>query len=439
MRPILTLGIVLSVLIASELVVQGAAEKSSGDLDKRQEQKSLEICTQNLLTIGKAIQVYEKENSDFPEWLSELHPKYLSDANILLCPADKLGGKPIFVSNADPKMPVSYGYQFHPRYRESTQENLAMYGDVIPLARCRHHANQPFDCLNLGFSSKVYPSSHVWEKTPEEMYGTPEKAIEGLEHGLQQLSDKEKFLDVYPILARLYIKVGREIEVESLINRFKSVIKPDNLQAHFVLGDMLEMIKREEVVLAVFEKFEKQYPDNLKLLNRLAQIHWKLGNAKLAKEYYDKTDSKSELIGKFVPDFSATDLNGNPISLQEYRGKVVLLDFWGIWFGPSIAEMPNFKRVYDTYKDQGFDIIGVSVNNEESELRDYIKENDIQWRQIFSGERWEDDPLAEQYGIKDLPATWLIARDGTLISSRAKGIALEHLVVEALKDKPENQ
>ena len=53
------------------------------------------------------------------------------------------------------------------------------------------------------------------------------------------------------------------------------------------------------------------------------------------------------------PDFSATDLDGNPISLQDYRGKVVLLDFWAVWCGFCINEMPNLKSVYDTYKDQG--------------------------------------------------------------------------------------
>ena len=412
-------------------------EAHSQDSGLKQDEKHTEICTQNLLAIGKAIQAFKKEHNDFPEWLSDLHPKYLADANSLICPADTKGGKPLFLINADPKMPVSYGYQFHTGYRERTRENLAIYGDVIPLARCRHHTNQSFACLNLSFSLKVYQSSNVWEQTPEEMYGTPEETITALEAGLQQ-QDNEPSFHLYSSLVRLYIEVGRLEDANSLINRFTSAIKPDDLQAHFVLRTMLEIANRGEEVLAVFEKFEKRYPNNRYALEELARIHEELGNTELAEEYRKKADPMSELVGEVVPDFSATALDGKPISLQQYRGKVILLDFWGIWCGFCLAEMPNVKRVYDTYKDQGFDIIGVNLDTDETRLRNYLKENDIQWRQIFSGQKWKS-PLVQQYHIRSIPAPWLIDRDGTLISREARGLKLERLVIKALKDKTGNE
>lgn len=404
------------------------------DASLRQDEKNVEICTQNLLTIGKAIQVYQEVHGDFPEWLSDLHPKYLRDANLLLCPADTKGGEPIFYINADPQMPVSYGYQFHAGYRERTRANLTVYGDVIPLARCRHHVNQSFTCLNLSFAFKVYQSSSVWEHTPEDMYETPEKAIIALEAGLQRQSDNENFFHVYHSLVRLYIEVGREEDADRLINRFKSAMRPNDLQAHFALGAMLEIANRSEEVLAIFEKFEKRYPDNRHALEELARIHEGLGNSELAKEYRQKVDPMSELVGKVVPDFSTTDLDGKPISLQHYRGKVVLLDFWGIWCGFCLAEMPNVKRVYNMYKDQGFDIIGVNLDTDETRLRNYLKENNILWRQIFSGQKWKS-PLVRQYHIRSIPAPWLIARDGTLISREARGLELERLVVKTLKNE----
>ena len=433
MKAILTVAIVLSLLVASASA-DAPTEKPSEDLIMEQHEKSIEICTQNLVAIGKAVEAYKKEHGDFPEWLSELHPKYLSDADLLLCPADELGGKPIFTSNADPKMPVSYGYQFHPEYREEKTAQREIYGDAMPLARCRHHENQDFDCLNLSFSFKVYPSSHVWESALEEMYGSHEAAITVLEDALARHPDETRFSNLYRQLSYLYMKAGNEQAADAVVARFQAVMKPD-LPGYRILFGMLDEMGRYEDMLEAFKEAERLHPDAEPILWRLAYIHRKLGNIELADVYDRKADPKYELWGKPVPDFSATDLDGNPISLQDYRGKVVLLDFWGAWCGPCVAEMPNLKRVYTTYKDQGFDIIGVSLDDEESELRNYIKENDIQWRQIYSGERWADDPLAQQYEITGVPEPWLIDRDGALISHKARGEDLERLVVEALKDK----
>lgn len=398
--------------------------------------ENVEICKQHLLDIGKALQVYRQEHGDFPQWLSDLYPHYLPKANLLLCPADGLSGRTVFASNRDPKMPVSYGYQFHPAYRVTKTEERLMYGDVLPLVRCRHHKNQAFECLNLSFAFKIYWSSGVYR--PEEMYETVEETIEALEKGLQRQADNEQFFHFYMTLARLYIEIGREKAAEHLINRFRSVIKPDDLQAHFILSRMLEMANEYEEVLKVFENLEKRYPEDYRVLEELARIHEVLGNPDFAAKYRKKVDPMSELVGKIVPDFSATDLEGRPISLQDYRGKVVLLDFWAVWCGPCITEMPNVKRVYNTYKDQGFDIIGVSLDTDEARLRNYLKKNNIRWRQIFSGQKWRS-PLAQGYHIRSIPAPWLIARDGTLISRKARGSKLERLVVEALEDKSTNQ
>ena len=402
-----------------------------------QADKNIEICKQHLVEIGKAIETYKKEHGNFPEWLSELHPKYLSNAS-LLCPADEGSGKPIFSHNADPKMPVSYGYQFHPEYREEKAQQREVYGDAIPLVRCRHHENQPFDCLNLSFSFKVYPSSHVWEFTPEDMYGSHEAAIAAFEEALERHPDDPRFFEIYPRLVGLYTKVGNEQSANALIARLKSHMTTD-LDSYRVLFDVLVRTERYEDLLEIFKEAEQQHPDAEPILWRLAYIHRKLGNIELADVYDRKADPKYELWGKPVTDFSATDLDGNPISLQGYRGKVVLLDFWGVWCGFCIDEMPNLKKVYATYKDQGFDIIGVSLDDEEAALRDYLKENDIQWRQICSGAVWKDDPLAQQYEITGVPAPWLIDRDGKLISHKARGEDLEPLVVEALKGKSTNQ
>ena len=91
----------------------------------------------------------------------------------------------------------------------------------------------------MSFAFNVYPSSQVWEYTPEEMYGTPEEAIEALEKGLQQHADDERFFHiycyVYRALVRLYIEGGREKDIDNLVNRFKSTMKPDDLKSLMTL------------------------------------------------------------------------------------------------------------------------------------------------------------------------------------------------------------
>ena len=184
-------------LLKSSAGVEVPAQEPSENPNEAQHQKNIGICSQNLVAIGKAVQAYHNENDDFPEQLSKLYPKYFPDANLLLCPADELGGKPTFSRNADSKMPISYGYEFHPKDRERTQENRTVYGDVLPLVRCEHHANQEFECLNLSFASEVYRSSREWKYTPEDMYETTEKTIAALETGLQQHPDNESFFYIY--------------------------------------------------------------------------------------------------------------------------------------------------------------------------------------------------------------------------------------------------
>jgi len=210
----------------------------------------------------------------------------------------------------------------------------------------------------------------------------------------------------------------------------KHLLHPDYLPRSERIPRYLELLKasaRVEVAPQKPRKLEEQYPEKCSIPRRLVAIY--------------------EKFGKPVPDFSATALDGKPISLKQYHGKVVLLDFWAIWSGFCIAEMPNVKKVYETYKEQGFDIIGVNLDTDETRLRNYLKENDIPWRQIYSGQE-RQSPLAQQYSVLSIPTRWLIDTDGQLIAHEARhkwgsrevsGADLERLVAKAVKAKPKNQ
>ena len=402
--------------------------------DSVMDETNMELCTQNLIAIGKAIETYQKEHDDFPEWLSDLYPKHLVDSNVLTCPADQHGGKAGRPWNIDPKMSVSYDYQFYPEYRGKKREQRMVYGDVMPLVRCRHHANENLHVLNLSFSYAIYKSSMNWEYTPEDMYGSHEAAIAAFKETLERHPDDMRFFSLYPGLVHLYAKIGDEPAADVVIERLKSATKLEIPSYHALwnLWNILVMTERYEDMLEIFTEAEQQYPDERFILEKLSFIHERLGNTELAEAYGRKFDPRYESIGMPVPDFSATDLDGNPISLQDYRGKIVLIDFWAFLSPPRISEMPEVKKIYDTYKDEGFDIIGVNLDDEEVILQNYVKENNIPWRQIFDQGAGEDS-LVQHYGIGDIPEMWLIDREGKLITHKAREADLERLIAAAVK------
>ena len=437
MKAIVIIGVVLSLLVTSATAqVQIPAERleEAFVLTPEQQEKNIEICTQNLIKLGKSIEAYLEVNGDYPEWLSDLyHPRYLPDPDVLICPSDRMGGRAIFARNIDPKMPVSYGYQFRSQYRERIQENRTMYGDGVPLVRCRHHPNQEFHCLNLSYSYQISRSWSIWEAVPEQLYESPEEAIAAMEIGLQQQPYNERLCYyVYPALARLYIETGHEDRVDGVVELFKSSINTDYPRYYMTLARLLEMTDRDKELLQVFKELAEQDPNDRTAHRKLAEIYQKLGDTELATKHRLKAEPLQTLIGKPVPDFSAIDLDGKPISLEQYRGKIVLLDFRATWSSACLEDTPNVKKVYDAYKDEGFDIIGISLDNDEKMLRDYLKKHEIPWRQVYSGKRW-DSPIPQQYGIRNIPAGWLIDRDGALISQQANGLLLELLVSEAVK------
>ena len=415
-----------------------------------QDAENLKTCAQNLSVIGTALHAYEKEHGDFPEWLSELHPTYLIDTNALICPADGDSGIPILPYDTDPNLPVSYSYDCTPEYYEQwLKEERTVYGDANPIVRCPHHANPDAAAtlisnlyLNLSFSNTVYLSEGDWKKHPVKMYGSLEAAIAGYEKALQLVPEDPNFFHLYPELVRLYVAAERNQAAENLIVSFKSIMKPHDedimrFRDYWPFVDMLKAVGRHADALHLLQNLEKTEQENpfiRSILREIAMIHEEQGNAELANAYYLKADPKLAMIGKPAPDFSTTDITGNPISLKDYQGKVVLLDFWSTTCGPCIAEMPNVKKVYDAYRDLGFDVIGVSLDDDEAKVKEYLNVCDLPWRQICTGEGWET-PIRKRYQVKGIPSPWLIDREGKLISYKARGTTLKQLVAEAVKEK----
>jgi len=142
----------------------------------------------------------------------------------------------------------------------------------------------------------------------------------------------------------------------------------------------------------------------------------------------------SLVVGAKFPDFSETDVDDKPLALTDHKGKVVLIDFWATWCPPCRAEIPNVVATYKKYHAEGFDIIGVSLDQDREKLLGYTSQNEMTWPQFFDGQGWGKKP-ADKYGIESIPATYLLDGNGVIIAKDVRGEALEPAVAKALTGK----
>lgn len=115
------------------------------------------------------------------------------------------------------------------------------------------------------------------------------------------------------------------------------------------------------------------------------------------------------VIYKQAPEFTLLDIDGNKVSLSDFKGKVVILDFWATWCPPCIAEIPHFIELYDEYKNRGLEVIGISVDwNGQRVVPPFAEERGINYILLLG-----DDEVADLYGgIISIPTTFILDREG---------------------------
>ena len=122
-------------------------------------------------------------------------------------------------------------------------------------------------------------------------------------------------------------------------------------------------------------------------------------------------------------DLKFTAADGQPVDLVNLRGKVVLVDFWASWCGPCMAEMPNVVATYQKLHGKGFEILGVSLDQDKASMEGALRKQGMTWTQYFDGAGWKNK-ISSGFGINSIPAAWLIDKKGMLRQTDLRGEAL---------------
>lgn len=259
-----------------------------------------------------------------------------------------------------------------------------------------------------------------------------EKALAGLEELIAIDGETVNILDAK---SELLIKTGRYLDAIQTTQKMDEIAirkSPWYLiriaEAYLALGDLDEAFAWIEKAISKrgfrrVKTFENEIYHPVREDARFASL----------------IEKANDNIGLGMPfhDFSVTLLDGTDISLSSLRGKVVMVDFWSTSCSPCVRELPLIRMLYKKLKDQGFEIIGISLDEDREKLMSFVRENELTWLISCSGKGWIDDTVA-MYKINALPSIWLIDKQGVLryfdVRGEELGNAVELLLLETNDD-----
>ncbi|PBQ34792.1 hypothetical protein CNR22_02635 [Sphingobacteriaceae bacterium] len=143
-------------------------------------------------------------------------------------------------------------------------------------------------------------------------------------------------------------------------------------------------------------------------------------------------DSKGTMVGYTATNFSQTTPDGKLVSLKDFRGKYVLIDFWASWCRPCRAENPNVVAAYNRYKDKGFTVLGVSMDSNKDPWLNAIQQDNLTWTHVSDLKGWGNE-VGKIYGVTGIPQNYLIDKEGKIVAKDLRGAALDEKLAEIIK------
>lgn len=201
-------------------------------------------------------------------------------------------------------------------------------------------------------------------------------------------------------------------------NLQRAEMDADDLDIAIAFTEGLEMSGDRQMASTAYSRFAQVFGSNKDpMILELGQL-------------MEGSARRLNLVGNTMT-VEGTTLDGQSLNWSDYRGKVVLIDFWATWCGPCIKEIPALKQQYEAYHDRGFEVIGICMNEKREQVDMFFEKNEVPWVTLFEPEG-KTNQTATYYGISSLPTTILIDQQGRVVTLAARGEALTQQLARLL-------
>lgn len=285
--------------------------------------------------------------------------------------------------------------------------------------------------LSKSYTIKGSPGSELIKQINEKYYSTIIK-IDSLNKLYMNSRNNPEFVQIKVAIDSAYKKIlnnEKKYLQDFIVKNKASLVSIIAIYQKLGRQDMFVMNDPND--FKYFEKVDSnlmaKYPEN----KHTSEFHKNISEFK-REEAERQLASKQIEPGATPPDISLPNPEGKIINLYSLKGKVVLLDFWASWCKPCRAENPHLVKLYNIYKNKGFEIYGVSFDREKDDWIAGIKKDKITWIQVSDLKYWSS-PIAKEFNVEEIPYSILISREGKIVEKGMMGNELENKIREELR------